>query len=96
MDRFKQTLCREVAKQCIDGQLAWNEKLPALLMVYRSAADETTGYSLTKLMFRRELRLPVALLTGKPPGDGFSTDALVFARELENSWRRFTTWSEVS
>lgn len=67
--RFNQTLCQKLAKQCIEGQSAWGEKRPALLMVYRPAAHKTKGGI-------------IDLLTGKPSGEGLSTDIPGFAREL--------------
>ncbi|XP_050710863.1 protein NYNRIN-like isoform X1 [Eriocheir sinensis] len=82
VERFNWTLGQELAKQCNNDQSSWDQKLPALLMAYRSAAHETTGYSPAKLMFGRELRLPVDLLTGRPPGESLPRDASSFARQL--------------
>ncbi len=78
---------KELAKHCTDGQSAWDQKLHALLMAYKSAAHKMTRHSPAKLMFERELRLPVDLLTGRPPGEGLLTDASSFARRLnERLW----------
>lgn len=38
-------------------------------MAYRSAQHEVTIHTPVKLMFGRELRLPVDLATGRPPQD---------------------------
>ena len=83
VEQFSWTLGHELAKQCTGGQFAWDQKLPALLMTYRSVAHETTGHSPAKLMFERELRLPVDLLTGRPPGEGLPPNVSSFARRLE-------------
>lgn len=52
-------------------------------MAHRSATHEATGYSLAMLIFGSELRLPVDLLTGMPPGEGLSGDASSFAGCLD-------------
>ena len=49
-----------------DSLINWDAKLPALLMAYRSAEHEATTYTPARLMFGRELRLPVNLATGQP------------------------------
>jgi len=67
VERFNRTLIHEVAKYCSSDQRDWDVKLPSLLMAYRSAQHETTIHTPAKLMFGRELRLPVDLATGRPP-----------------------------
>lgn len=61
----------------------WDEKMPALLMVYWSAAHKMRGYSPLKLVFGLELRLVVDLLIRNPPGEGLSMDAPGFPQDLE-------------
>ncbi|ROT77825.1 hypothetical protein C7M84_003484 [Penaeus vannamei] len=67
VERFNRTLIHEVAKYCSSDQRDWDVKLPSLLMAYRSAQHEATTHTPAKLMFGRELRLPVDLATGRPP-----------------------------
>jgi len=67
VERFNRTLIHEVAKYCSSDQRDWDVKLPSLLMAYRSAQHEATIHTPAKLMFGRELRLPVDLATGRPP-----------------------------
>lgn len=66
VERFNRTLGQELAKFCKEGQEEWDEKLPALLMAYRSAEHETTGYTPAQMMTGREMRLPVDLITDVP------------------------------
>ncbi|XP_042221880.1 uncharacterized protein LOC121866326 [Homarus americanus] len=63
VEKFNWTVGQELAKYCVEGQIEWNQKPPALLMAYWSAAHE---YTQAKLMLGHELRLPVDLLTGRP------------------------------
>ncbi|ROT77452.1 hypothetical protein C7M84_003899 [Penaeus vannamei] len=67
VERFNRTFIHEVAKYCSSDQRDWDVKLPSLLMAYRSAQNEATTHTPAKLMFGRELRLPVDLATGRPP-----------------------------
>ena len=47
-------------------QNCWDEKLPLLIMAYRTAEHESTGYTPAKVMTGRELRLPGDVATGVP------------------------------
>lgn len=38
-------------------------------MAYWCTQQEATGYTPTRLMFDREMRLPLDLATGRPPGE---------------------------
>ena len=49
------------------SQRNWNQILPLLAMVYRSAIHESNGCTPTELMFGRVVRLPVDLMFGSPP-----------------------------
>ena len=52
-----------------DHQTDWNMYLPMLMMAYRTAVQEYTRCSLARLMFGRELKLPIDLLYGRPIED---------------------------
>ena len=69
VERFNATLGQQLAKFCRDNQACWDEKLPLMLMAYRSAEHEATGYTPARLMSGRELRLPIDVTTGMPPAD---------------------------
>ena len=83
VERFNRTLAQELAKYCTEGQTEWDQKLPALLMAYRSAAHEATTYTPARLMMGRELRLPVDLTTGRPPDEELPTVATDYAIALQ-------------
>ena len=51
----------------VQSQRNWDQILPLLAMVYWSAIHESTGCTANKLMFGRDVKLPVDLMFGSPP-----------------------------
>ena len=47
-------------------QKDWDRHLPLFLLAYRSAVHDTTGQTLVRIVFGRELRLPCDILFGSP------------------------------
>ena len=56
---FNRTLVQEIAKRCRHGQNDWDLYIPSILLSYRSAVHEATGYTPAQLMMGRDLRLPM-------------------------------------
>jgi len=83
VERFNRTLAEGLAKFCSSQQDDWDTFLSPLLMAYRSAEHETTGYTPARLMLGRELRLPIDLLTGRPPPEDHPISTADFSRKLE-------------
>ena len=50
-------------------QKVWDDHVPLLMMSYRSDLHESTKQTLAKLMFGREVNLPLDLLFGRPPNE---------------------------
>ena len=67
VEKFNSTLGQELAKFCAEKQDNWDQKLPLLLLAYRSAEHEVTDCTPAQMMLGRELRLPVDLAIGRPP-----------------------------
>ena len=88
VERFNKTLVTTLSKYCSSHQSDWDEHLSTVLMAYRSAVHETTTYSPAELMLGRNLRVPVDLLTGRPPGDISNPVSLPFPTFLQE---RLTT-----
>lgn len=84
VERFNRTLTQEMAKYCQDDQEDWDVKIPFLLMAYRSAVHEVTGYTPARLMCGRELRLPLDLVTDRPPNDGLPETVTSYAKALKD------------
>ena len=69
VERFNRTLVQELAKRCRHGQTEWDQHIPTILMAYRSAEHESTGYTPAELMLGRDLRLPTDMIIQRPPDD---------------------------
>ena len=52
-------------------------------MAYRSAQQEATGYTPARMMLGQEMRLPLDLATGRPPGEELPQMAPEFVVALQ-------------
>lgn len=85
-ERSNRTLMQQLSnKYCREGQADWDVKLPAMLMAYRSAVHEVTDFTPVRLMFGSELRLPVDLVTGRPPDMSLPTITTSYTMALQES-----------
>ena len=66
VERYNLTIGRQLAMFIGQHQSTWDQQLPMLLLSYRSAVHETTGFTPSMLMYGRELTLPVDLMYGRP------------------------------
>lgn len=69
VERYNRTLQNQLALYVNDHQTDWDDHLPLLSMAYRTAIHESTSYSPSRLLFGREIKVPLDLLHGQPPGD---------------------------
>ncbi|XP_055939353.1 protein NYNRIN-like [Argiope bruennichi] len=67
VERFNRTILNSLSLLVSSNQPGWDKKLPFFLLAYRSAVHETTGYSPSQMLFKRDLRLPADLLFSRPP-----------------------------
>ena len=68
VERLNRTLWQLLSKMVSDGhQRDWDDMLPVALLAYRASEHSTTGFSPARMMFGRELNLPVHLLIGARP-----------------------------
>ena len=67
VERFNRTLENQLAIFVEHHQKDWDDHVPLLMMSYRSAVHESTKQTPAKLMFGREVNLPLDLLFGRPP-----------------------------
>ena len=84
VERFNRTLGQELAKRCRHSQENWDEHLPTILMSYRSAEHESTGYTPAQLVMGRDLRLPVDLMMPRPPEEEEQGTSTNFAMTLRD------------
>ena len=67
LERFNRTLENQLAIFVEHHQKDWDDHVPLLMMSYQSAVHESTKQTPAKLMFGREVNLPLDLLFGRPP-----------------------------
>ena len=68
-----------------EHQRDWDSHIPLLLMSYRTAIHSTTGCAPAKLMFGRNLRVPIDLLYPRPEGELFESLTLyMYAKALQD------------
>ena len=66
VEKYNLTIGRQLAVFIGEHQGTWDQKLPLLLLSYRSAVHEATGFTPSMLMYGHELSLPVDLMYGQP------------------------------
>ena len=65
VERFNRTLVAMLSKVVSDHQKDWNDHLQTVLMAYRTAIHESTGYTPFLVMFGRFPSLPVDGILGR-------------------------------
>ncbi|GFU90793.1 retrovirus-related Pol polyprotein from transposon 412 [Trichonephila clavipes] len=80
VERFNWTILNSLSLLVSSNQQDWDKKLPFFLLAYRSAVHETTCYSPSHMLFRRDLRLPADLLFSRP------SDAPLAPEEKLQAW----------
>jgi hypothetical protein len=90
VERFNRTLTDMLSKFIEENQKDWDGFVPLMTMAYRASPHETTQLTPNKMMFGREIDLPIDIMFGKPcdsrliePADYVSkiTEELEFAYE---------------
>ena len=66
VERFNKTLLQMLTSYTQGHPDEWDEHLRFACMAYNSSVHATTGFTPFKLLFGREMRLPIHMLTGDP------------------------------
>ena len=69
VERFNRTLEAQLSMFVDKNHRDWDTLVPLMMMAYRSAVHDTTGYTPARLLFGREMRLPIDLAFGRPPDE---------------------------
>ncbi|KMQ82837.1 integrase core domain protein [Lasius niger] len=77
VERFNRTILNHLSLFVSQNQQDWDQKLQLFLLAYRSAVQESTGFTPSLMLFGRELRLPCDLLFGRPPDTPSSVEDYV-------------------
>ena len=83
VERLNSTLEAMLSKSVQENQWNWDQLLPLLSRAYHSAIHESTGCTPNKLIFRREVGLPVDLMFGVPRANVASPDCVTYAWNLK-------------
>lgn len=67
VERFNRTLASMLTMYCNDSQDNWDSYLPQVLMAYRSSSHASTKFSPNKMVFGRDIVLPLQAMIGRPP-----------------------------
>ena len=81
-ERLNQTIERMLAAFVADNQLDWDEKLPFVMMAYRSAVQESMGVTPHSMMFGDELPVPLDWVFGSPKT--VPQDKVLYVKELRS------------
>jgi len=74
VERFHRTLNTMLAKVVRDDHRDWCLQLQPVLAAYRNSVHESTGYTPNFLFLGREVRTPMDVVIGLPPGEPVSND----------------------
>jgi hypothetical protein len=66
VERANRTIQNMLSAFVAEHQKDWDEYLPLLMMAFRSAVHASTGYPTCKMIFGREINLPLDLVIGRP------------------------------
>ncbi|UYV68161.1 hypothetical protein LAZ67_5003224 [Cordylochernes scorpioides] len=75
------TLTQHLTMFVYENQRDWDQHLPMLLRVYRSAEHDSTGYSPARMLFGHEIRMSCDVLLGRPEETFESTNEYIFRLE---------------
>ena len=77
VERFNKTLEGLLRAFVNDGHSDWDERLPYVLMAYRSSVNERTGYTPNMMMRNREVTVPLDIQFANPHNaKGFQTECV--------------------
>lgn len=73
IERFNRTLLCMLSLFVEENQSNWDTLLPYVMMAYRSSVHASTGYTPYKVLFGREMVLPVDIMLDVGAGEAFSS-----------------------
>ena len=73
VERANRTLIQLLRAHCHDDPAGWDSSISMALLSYRSAVHSSTGFTPSRMLLGRELRLPADLVFGSPEPRSEST-----------------------
>jgi len=68
-ERMNRSIADMLSMYCVSSQKRWDRVLPQIMMAYRSSVHASTGQSPNKMVFGREITLPLTAVIGMPSSD---------------------------
>ena len=84
VERFNQTLENGLSLFVNDYQTDWDKHIPLLLMAYRTAEHGITKVTPSRMMFGREIKLPVDLWAGRPEDSYVAENGPTYVQQLQD------------
>ena len=84
IERFNRTLISMLKPYCSSNQNTWDKYLQQVMMAYRSSPQSSTKITPNKMVFGREVVLPIQAVIGRPVGDHGRTDPESFVHKLQD------------
>ena len=72
VERFNRTFERLLSAFVNAEHTDWDERLPYVMMAYRSSVNETTGYTPNMMMLGRDLTVPLDIQFANPLDENFN------------------------
>ena len=67
VERMNPTLIMLIRLNVVDARENWDLRVNLVVLAYRTSIQSSSGFTPAKLMFGRELRLPIDIMYGSPP-----------------------------
>jgi len=83
VERFNRTLASMLSLFVDENQANWDILLPYVMMAYRSSVHSSTGFTPYKVVFGKEIILPVDVMLNLGGGERFSSVSEYVSRLLE-------------
>ena len=88
VERFNRTLQTMLSMYVCDDQSDWDTHIPYVMMSYRASEQETTGVSPNRMMFGREVMLPLDLLVAQPSLENEYVNAEAYASQAYSNMQK--------
>ena len=85
VERFHRTLAAMLTMYCEKNQSEWDIYLPQVMMAYRSSRQASTLQTPYKMLFGRELVMPLQAVTPRPASDDAPIDVSSYLENLKQN-----------
>ena len=83
VERFNRTLLSMLTMYSQKNQKSWDSTLPQVMMAYRSSVHSSTGVTPNKMMFGRNILMPMAAIIPRPPREDEVTNGEDYVEKLQ-------------